>query len=71
MMPLNCLNFSPWNTEGFTVTSWINIKLQNSQPKAKLDGVSDDEDPFREMSQEKTRKKQGKVEKVTTDCNEN
>lgn len=63
-MPLNCLNFSPWNTEGFTVTTWIHMKSQVSQQKTKSDSVSDDEDPFREISQEQS-KKEGKIEKVT------
>lgn len=64
IMPLNCLNFSPWNSDGFTVATWIHMKSANSQPKAKSDGTSDDEDPFREISQEKSPKKEGKVEKV-------
>lgn len=64
--PLNGLNFSPWNADGFTVTTWIQMKSQNSQPKAKSDSVSDDEDLFRETLQEKSLKKEGKIEKVTT-----
>lgn len=53
------------------MTSWINIKSQNSQQKAKADSISDEEDPFREIAQEKSSKKEGKVEKVTTNCQEN
>lgn len=62
--PLNCLNFSPWNSEGFTLTTWIQMKSQNSQQKAKSDSCSDDEDLFRETFQEKSSKKDGKIEKV-------
>lgn len=66
IMPLNSLNFSPWNPDGFTVTTWINIKSQKKSPqKKKPNNASDDEDPFREITKEKSSKKEGKTEKVT------
>lgn len=65
ILPLNSLNFSPWNPDGFTVTTWIQLKSQKkSEEKTKPNSVSDDEDPFREIAPEKSSKKEGRIEKV-------
>lgn len=40
------------------------MKSQNNQQKTKSDSVSDDEDPFREITQEKSAKRERKTEKV-------
>ncbi len=69
-MPLNSLNFSPWNPEGFTVTTWIQLKSQNGQQvnKTRSDNISDDDGPFREIAPEKSHPKDGKMEKVVSSC---
>lgn len=41
------------------------MKSQSSPQKSRADTVSDDEDLFRETLQEKSSKKEGKIEKVT------
>ncbi|KAJ6646111.1 Lysosomal-trafficking regulator [Pseudolycoriella hygida] len=64
IMPLNCLNFSPWSSEGFTVTTWIHMKSRNVQQRAKMGMVSDEEDPFRDIVQHINSRKEGKAEKL-------
>lgn len=69
IIPLNCLKFSPWNQEGFTVTTWIHLKTQVSQQKPKSDSVANAEDPFHEISPKKLSRKERKIEKVTDSIN--
>lgn len=56
MVPLNFLNFSPWDSDGFTVTAWINMASQHGKQKVRSDNSSESE----EVSHGKT-----KPEKVT------
>ncbi|XP_037048186.1 lysosomal-trafficking regulator isoform X2 [Bradysia coprophila] len=55
VIPLNCLNFSPWNSDGFTVTTWINMAPRYGKHKVRSNSSSDEEDPFREIVEEKSK----------------